>query len=273
MSTHGCLPTTNVEGRSMERPAAETAAPFRFDAAQREELVLEHLAHVHYIARRIHCRLPPQVRLEDLVNAGVVGLLDAVAKFDPAKNVKLKAYAEFRIRGAILDSLRKGDWSPRALRREGRRLEEAISTCQARLGHAPNDQEIAAELQVSLTDLQRLLRDLDGLEVEDLQGLVADGNLSSQEASSHSDDDPFSITVRSEMSRLLMNAIAELSERERQVLALHHFKDLPMKAVGSVLGIGKSRVSQIHSTALLHLRAQLTEVMSPRPSRVSSPPH
>lgn len=257
----------------MEGRAAETAAPLGFDPAQREELVLEHLAHVHYIARRIHCRLPPQVRLEDLVNAGVVGLLDAVAKYDPAKNVKLKAYAEFRIRGAILDSLRAGDWSPRALRRQGRRLEEAISTCQARLGHAPNDQEIAAELQMSLIDLQCLLRDLDGLEIEDLQGLVADGRLSNQDSSSHSDDDPFSVTVRSEMTRLLMNAIAELSERERQVLALHHFKDLPMKAVGSVLGIGKSRVSQIHSTALLHLRAQLTEVMCPRPSRVYNASH
>jgi RNA polymerase sigma factor for flagellar operon FliA len=273
MSTHGYVPGTNVEERSIDTRATEIAAPFRFDAAQREELVLEHLAHVHYIARRIHCRLPPQVRLEDLVNAGVVGLLDAVSKYDPTKNVKLKAYAEFRIRGAILDSLREGDWSPRALRREGRRLEEAVSACQARLGHAPNDQEIAAELQMSLTDLQLLLRDLDGLEIEDLQGLVADGQQSSREAPSHSEDDPFSITVRSEMTRLLMNAIAELSERERQVLALHHFKDLPMKAVGSVLGIGKSRVSQIHSTALLHLRAQLTEVMSPRPSRASVAPH
>jgi RNA polymerase sigma factor for flagellar operon FliA len=273
VSTHGNVPGTDVEERSMERRAAETTAPFGFDPAQREELVLEHLAHVHYIARRIHCRLPAQVRLEDLVNAGVVGLLDAVAKYDPAKNVKLKAYAEFRIRGAILDSLREGDWSPRALRRQGRRLEEAISACQARIGHAPTDQEIAAELQMSLTDLQRLVRDLDGLEIEDLQGLVADGKPSNQDASSHGGDDPFSITVRSEMSRLLMNAIAELSERERQVLALHHFKDLPMKAVGSVLGIGKSRVSQIHSTALLHLRAQLTEVMSPRLSRVSSAPH
>ncbi|HKN62423.1 MAG TPA: FliA/WhiG family RNA polymerase sigma factor [Candidatus Acidoferrales bacterium] len=273
MSTHGYVPRTSVEERSMEGRAAETAAPLGFDPAQREELVLEHLAHVHYIARRIHCRLPPQVRLEDLVNAGVVGLLDAVAKYDPAKNVKLKAYAEFRIRGAILDSLRAGDWSPRALRRQGRRLEEAISTCQARLGHAPNDQEIAAELQMSLIDLQCLLRDLDGLEIEDLQGLVADGRLSNQDSSSHSDDDPFSVTVRSEMTRLLMNAIAELSERERQVLALHHFKDLPMKAVGSVLGIGKSRVSQIHSTALLHLRAQLTEVMSPRPSRIYNASH
>ena len=257
----------------METLAEGRLVSFRPDAAQRDEVVLEHLAHVHYIARRIHCRLPPQVLLEDLVHAGIVGLLDAVAKYDPAKNVKLKAYAEFRIRGAILDSLREGDWSPRALRREGRRLEEAVSSCQARLGRAATDQEVAAELQMKLIDLQRLLSDLDGLDIEDLQGLVADGEMSCRDFSGHSDDDPFSITARSEMTRLLMNAIAELSVRERQVLALHHFKDLPMKAVGSALGIGKSRVSQIHSTALLHLRAQLAGVMPLRTLRVSGASH
>jgi len=257
----------------METPVEENLAPFTRDATQREGVVLEHLAHVRHIARRIHCRLPPQVLLEDLVHAGIVGLLDAVAKYDPTKNVKLKAYAEFRIRGAILDSLRDGDWSPRALRRQGRRLEEAMATFQARLGRVPTDSEIAAELQMKLIDLQRLLRDLDGLEVEELPGFVMDGEPARRDVSNRSDDDPFSIAVRSEMTRLLMNAIAGLSERVRQVLALHHFKDLPMKAVGSALGIGKSRVSQIHSTALLHLRAQLVQVMSPRTPRVSSAPH
>jgi RNA polymerase sigma factor for flagellar operon FliA len=260
-------------GRSIETLAEGRLALFKPDAAGRDEVVLEHLAHVHYIARRIHCRLPPQVLLEDLVHAGIVGLLDAVAKYDPAKTVKLKAYAEFRIRGAILDSLREGDWSPRALRREGRRLEEAVSACQARLGRGATDQEIAAELQMKLIDLQRLLTDLDALDIKDLQGFVADGEMSSRDVSSRNDDDPFTITARSEMTRLLMSAIAELSVRERQVLALHHFKDLPMKAVGSALGIGKSRVSQIHSTALLHLRAQLAGVMSPRAARASIAPH
>jgi RNA polymerase sigma factor FliA len=235
---------------------------FEMDAARREELVLEQLSHVHFIARRIHCRLPPQVLLEDLVHAGIVGLLDAVQKYNPTKNVKLKAYAEFRIRGAILDSLREGDWSPRALRREARRMEKAISMCEHRLGRTPTEQEVAAELELSIDDFQRLMRDLNGLEVEYLQEVLVTKEVGAD--TTHSDqEDPFSSTARSEMTQLLMSAIAQLSERERQVLTLYHFKELPMKTVGSALGIGESRVSQIHSTALIRLREQLTEAMSP----------
>lgn len=241
----------------------EGFAESKSDATRREEIVLEHLTHVHYIARRIHCRLPSQVLLEDLVQAGVVGLLDAVEKYDPRKNVELKAYADFRIRGAILDSLREGDWSPRALRRQGRRLEEAVSKCESRLGRSPGEQEIATELEMSLPALQRLLRDLNGLEVENFQEPVAGGEMAGEDWLG-SKNDAFSITFRSELTRLLMNAIAELSERERQILTLYHFKGLPMKAIGSALGIGESRVSQIHSAALLRLREQFAELMAPK---------
>lgn len=232
------------------------------DQAQREQLVLDQLSHVRFVARRIHCRLPSHILLEDLVHAGIVGLLDAVEKYNPARNVKLKAYAEFRIRGAILDSLREGDWSPRALRREARRLEKAISGCEARLGRAPTEQEIAAELDVSLDDLQSLARDINGLEIEDLQNVLINREISRADLRTSAEDDPFSKTARAEMRALLMNAIAELSERERQVLTLYHFKELPMKEVGSALGIGESRVSQIHSTALLRLREQLADAMA-----------
>src|SRR5579862_6088525 len=139
------------------------------DERQCEKLLLEHIPHVQYVARRIHTRLPPQVLLEDLVHAGILGLMDAVRKYDPSKNVQLKHYAEFRIRGAILDSLRLVDWSPRALRRQARRMEEASARCQARWGREPNEMELADEMQVSLASLQRLQRDLRGLEVGSLQ--------------------------------------------------------------------------------------------------------
>jgi RNA polymerase sigma factor for flagellar operon FliA len=118
-------------------------AMLELDDAQREKLLLEHLPQVHYIARRIHGRLPPQVLLEDLVHAGILGLMDAVRKYDPSKNVQLKHYAEFRIRGAILDSLRQVDWGPRTLRRQARRLEKAILDCKARLGRDPSEPEMA----------------------------------------------------------------------------------------------------------------------------------
>src|SRR6202046_2252528 len=139
------------------------------DEVQSEQLLLQHLPQVNFIARRIHSRLPPQVLLEDLVHAGVLGLMDAIKKYNPAKNVQLKYYAEFRIRGAILDSLRQVDWSPRALRSQARRLEQAIFNCKGRLGRDPTETEIAADMEISLSQLQRLLFDLRGLDVGSLQ--------------------------------------------------------------------------------------------------------
>src|SRR5579863_4463575 len=234
------------------------------DMAQREKLLLDRLPQVHYIARRIHDRLPPQVLLEDLVHAGILGLMDAVRKFDPRKNVQLKHYAEFRIRGAILDSLRQVDWSPRTLRRQARRLEQAISDCKARFGRDPSEPEIAAELNVTLENLQHLLGDLRGLDIGSLQAEANEpgaGEDALQISSGADEEDPYHQTLRSEMTALLAKAVGELPEREREVLALYHYEELTMKEVGAVLGIGESRVSQIHTTALLRLRVRLHELL------------
>jgi RNA polymerase sigma factor FliA len=245
------------------------------DEAARDQLLLEHLPQVQYIARRIHDRLPPQVLLEDLVHAGILGLMDAVRKYDPSKNVQLKHYAEFRIRGAILDSLRQVDWSPRTLRRQGRRLEQAISDCKGRYGRDPTEPEIAAELGMSLEDLQHLMGDLRGLDISSLQ---ADSNEpgSGEEALQYrpgvEEEDPFHQTLRSEMTGLLAKAIGELPAREREVLALYHFEELTMKEVGATLGIGESRVSQIHTAALLRLRARLRELLEKKPVQAAAPP-
>src|ERR1019366_1218818 len=127
------------------------------DPMERERLLLEHLPQVKYIARRIHNRLPAHVPLEDLIHAGVVGLIDAVGKFDPSKNVQLKSYANFRIRGAILDSLREMDWSPRHLRRQARRIDEAHRDLKLRLGRAASEPELAVELGMNLEVFQHLL--------------------------------------------------------------------------------------------------------------------
>lgn len=246
----------NHENHNSRTPGAP------LDDAEREKLLLEHLPQVQYIARRIHDRLPPQVLLEDLVHAGILGLMDAVRKYDPGKNVQLKHYAEFRIRGAILDSLRQVDWSPRALRRQARRLEQAISDCKARLGRDPSEPEIAAELNISLESLQQLLGDLRGLDIGSLQ---AESNESAEEISQPravgEENDPYQQTLRSEMNGLLERAIGELPDRERQVLALYHYEELTMKEVGAVLKIGESRVSQIHTAALLRLRVRMRELV------------
>jgi RNA polymerase sigma factor FliA len=230
---------------------------------QREELLLAHLTQVQFIARRIHSRLPPQVLLEDLVHAGILGLIDAVRKYDPAKNVQLKYYAEFRIRGAILDSLREVDWSPRALRRQGRRLEQAISNCKALLGRDPTEPEIAAELNMTLHSLQRLLGDLQGLDIGSLHANANEpgGEEIIESCTVTEEDNPYHQTLRSEMTHLLEMAIEDLPDREREVLVLYCFEELTMKAVGVVLGISESRVSQVHTAALLRLRAKLGELL------------
>ena len=230
------------------------------DASQREQLLLRHLPQVNFIARRIHNRLPRQVLLEDLVHAGVLGLMDAIRKYNPAKNVQLKYYAEFRIRGAILDSLRQVDWSPRTLRSQARRLEQAVFNGKGRLGRDPTETEIAAAMEISLSQLQRLLCDLRGLDVGSLQ-FDSDLVRNSEEAicgcTSKDEEDPYHQTLRSEMQGLLTGAVDQLPVREREVLALYHFSELTMKEVGLAMGIGASRVSQIHSSAMVHLRARL----------------
>jgi RNA polymerase sigma factor FliA len=244
------------------------------DEAQREKLLLEHLPQVQYIARRIHDRLPPQVLLEDLVHAGILGLMDAVRKYDPGKNVQLKHYAEFRIRGAILDSLRQVDWSPRALRRQARRMEQAIADCKARLGRDPSEPEIAAELNISLESLQQLLGDLRGLDIGSLQSDSNElGDETLQPRAVGEENDPYQQTLRSEMNGLLERAIGELPDRERQVLALYHYEELTMKEVGAVLKIGESRVSQIHTAALLRLRVRMRELIASVALQARQPAH
>lgn len=231
------------------------------DPEERERLLAENLSEVRYIARRIHDRLPSHVQFEDLVHAGILGLIDAVDKFDPAKNVQLKSYARFRIRGAILDSLRQLDWSPRSLRRQARRIEDAHRELASSLGHSPSEPELAAHLRMNLDEFQRLLGELRGLDLGSLHGQSEDDPGEDQLAAvaSRPDEDPFHLALRSEMRALLSQAVDELDEKERQVLALYYLEELTMKEVGLILNIGESRVSQIHTAALIRLRARLRD--------------
>ena len=229
------------------------------DSEERQRLLIENLPEVRYIARRIHDRLPSHVLFDDLVHAGILGLIDAVDKFDPTKNVQLKSYARFRIRGAILDSLRQLDWSPRHLRRQARQIEQVNRELASELGRSPSEPEIAARLGVELVELQRLLGELRGLDLGSLQGQSDDGLIEENVAvaATRPEEDPFHITLRTEMRAVLAQAIEELNDKERQVLGLYYLEELTMKEVGVILDIGESRVSQIHTTALIRLRSRL----------------
>ncbi len=229
---------------------------------EQERVLLEHLPIVRFLARRIHERLPQHVDIEDLVSAGVVGLMDAFAKFDPAKKVQFRSYAQFRIRGAILDSLRTLDWSPRELRRKGRAVEEAIRVLTARLGGAPGENEIAAEMEMSLDDYQQLLGDLKGLEIGTLH--VERNENSGEEELAYvpgkPEDDPLFHCLRGELEERLTDAIANLPDRERLVMTLYYYEEMTMREIGLALGVVESRVSQVHASAVVHLRAALRDL-------------
>jgi RNA polymerase sigma factor for flagellar operon FliA len=227
------------------------------DFEERQRLLIENLPEVRYTARRIHDRLPSHVPFDDLVHAGILGLIDAVDKFDPSKNVQLKSYARFRVRGAILDSLRQLDWSPRYLRRQARQIEQAKRELSSELGRAPSEPETANRLGVDLGEFQRLLGEVHGLAIGSLQGQSDDGLFEENVPATRPEEDPFHLTLRTEMHAILAQAIEKLDEKERRVLGLYYLEELTMKKVGALLDIGESRVSQIHTAALIHLRSRL----------------
>ena len=247
----------------MSKNTAQAYASWQ-DDEERERVLMEQLPQVRYLARRIHERLPRHVPLEDLVHAGVIGLIDALNKFDRSKHVQFGSYAKFRIRGAILDSLREMDWGPRELRRKARRVEEAERKLSLELSRAPTEVEVAKELNLELKEFQQLLTELDGLEVGSLH-LESPWDGKEEDLCDYlpnaPEDTPFFRCMRSEMKELLARVVGELPEKEQQVLALYYFEELTMKEVGAVLGIGESRVSQIHSLAVVRLRARLEELM------------
>jgi RNA polymerase sigma factor for flagellar operon FliA len=252
-----------------------TQAYEEFSASEKptDDLVLEQLPQVKFIARRIHERLPQHVPLDDLVHAGIVGLIDAMHKYDANKNVRFASYAKFRIRGAILDSLREMDWSPRDLRRKARKIEQTIQQLQGEMGHAPSEPELAEAMGLSLEAFQHLLDEIRGLDVGSLQvESLEDGretNLAEMIAGP-ADLDPLHIFLVRERRQLLAEAISQLPAREQQVLALYYQEELTMKETGEVLGVGESRVSQIHSLAVARLRAILTDMNRARTAAASA---
>jgi RNA polymerase sigma factor for flagellar operon FliA len=240
-------------------PAAATAPVL---TAEQERVLVEHLPIVRFLARRIHERLPQHVDIEDLVSAGIVGLMDAFAKFDPAKKVQFRSYAQFRIRGAILDSLRTLDWSPRELRRKGRAVEEAVRVLTARLSHAPGENEVAGEMGLDLEEYQQLLGDLKGLEIGTLH-LEHNEDSGEEELAyvpGRPEDDPLFCCLRGELEERLTGAIAHLPDRERLVMTLYYYEEMTMSEIGLALGVVESRVSQVHASAVVHLRAALKDL-------------
>lgn len=227
----------------------------------REYLVTECLPLVKFIAHRIGARLPAHVEVDDLIHSGILGLMDAIKKFEPGRNVKFKTYAEQRIKGAILDGLRDLDWVPRSLRRKKKDIENAYHILEQQFGRAATDEEVATQLGIPLEELHKNLDDLKGVnlgtfveagedgEGEGLIGIVPDPDA----------EDPQLLLQTRELKAILKQAIDRLPTKERFVVQLYYFDELTMKEIGTLLNITESRVSQLHTKSMLRLRGKLKE--------------
>lgn len=228
----------------------------------RDRLVLHYAPLVKYVAGRVGTGLPTHVDVGDLIQSGIFGLVDAIEKFEPERGLRFETYAMQRIRGAILDDLRSQDWVPRVVRSKAREAERALERLGARLRRTPTDAELATELNVSLDDLRDLYGQLRLTSVVAIEDLVAAGKESGSLVDTLPDDDavdPAAVLVDQDNRRQLAEAIAQLAERDRVVVSLYYFESLTLAEIGKVLGVTESRVSQLHTRAVLRLRAKLVE--------------
>jgi RNA polymerase sigma factor for flagellar operon FliA len=226
---------------------------------ERERLILEHLPQVRLIARRIHDRLPESVSLEDLISTGIVGLIAAIDNFDPSLNVKLKTYAEYKIRGAILDSLRGLDWAPRQRRRKAKQIESAVAAAEQRLHRTPTEEEIATELKLSVDEYHAWLVEIRGMNMGSLECVSGEegGRNLLYYVSDSEQNWPSEIVERAELERLLASSIERMPYLERTILSLYYHEELTLREIAKVVNLHESRVSQLKSQAILRLRSSL----------------
>jgi len=232
-------------------------------AAERETLIHETLPLIKHIAHRVAIKLPSNVEIRDLINAGVLGLLDAIDKFEPERNVKFKTYAEVRIRGAILDSLRNLDWAPRSLRKKSKDLERTYSELSQKLGRPATDEEVSEAMGEDLEDFHALVDQLHGLTIGSFESHTdtEDGENYLNYYPDDGSNDPYAKFEANELTRLLVDVIDDLPEKERLVLSLYYYEEFTMKQIGSLLGVNESRVSQLHTKAMLRLRGKLGKML------------
>ena len=225
-------------------------------------VVVEYSPMVKYVANRIALRLPPHIEVEDLISVGVLGLIDAIEKYDPARGAKFKTYAEFRVRGAILDELRSMDWVPRSIRQKASQVDAVTQKLQAKFGRPPEDEEVAKELGISLDqffDTLNVTRSMPVLSLDDLNIVKETGGQQSllDCLAGKVDADPQVQFRLNELKEIIAKTIDTLPEKERLVISLYYYKELTMSEIGVVLNVTESRVSQIHSKTMFRLRTKL----------------
>ncbi len=232
---------------------------------KREELILKYSPLIKYVAGKLAMRLPPNISQDDLISSGVIGLMDAIEKFDSSKKIRFKTYAEFRIRGAILDELRSLDWVPRSIRKKATELEKTYHYLEKALNRPPKDKEVAKALGISIEKFHKLLdktKSVTFLDIETIRRRMPDSNEEDLFDLIESDNEvnPFTLLNKTEIKEILAKAINSLPEKEKIVVSLYYYEDLTMREIGEIMGYTESRISQMHTKAMLRLRIRLASV-------------
>jgi len=246
------------------KPAAEE---IEITAENREEVIIRYSPMIKYVANRIAMRLPPHIEVDDLISVGVLGLMDAISKYDSSRGAKFKTYAEFRVRGAILDELRAMDWVPRSIRQKASSVDKVVQSLQVKLSRSPEDQEVAKEMGVSLEQFHATLNETKSIPVFSLDDLGIAKDSGEQQSlldclAGKADADPQTQIRLTELKEIIAKAIDTLPEKERLMVSLYYYEELTMKEIGAVLEITESRVSQIHSKAVYRLRTKLKAIIA-----------
>lgn len=224
----------------------------------KEECLKEYAHLVKRIAHHMMAKLPGSVEVDDLIQAGMMGLLDAASRYDELRGAQFETYAAQRIRGAMLDELRGADWLPRSMRRDMRKIETAISRMQQKLGRTPNETEIARELAVPLPEYQQMLQEARGAQLVYYEDFHREGDEDFFDRFElDADSNPMELLHDERFREALIHAIERLPERERQLMGMHYEQDMNLREIGEVMGVSESRVCQLHSQAVARLRASM----------------
>jgi RNA polymerase sigma factor FliA len=229
----------------------------------RDRLILTYAPLVKYVAGRLGSGLPAHVEEGDLISYGLLGLISAIERYDPKRDIKFETYAIVRIKGAIIDELRALDWVPRSVRSRAREIERAIAELESKLGRAPTDEEIAEKIGISQDELEESLTDISRSSIAALDELWSGGAEGDQVSLLDTIEDqsgprPAEALDEVEVRETLADAIARLPEREKLVITLYYYEELTLREIGEVLGVTESRVSQLHTKAVLRLRSRLS---------------
>ena len=229
--------------------------------AERSAILAQHAPLVKRLAHQLRAKLPPSVEVDDLIQAGMIGLLDAVSRYEDDHGAQFETYAVQRIRGSMLDELRSSDWLPRSIRHNMRRIEEAISALQQRLSRPPSDTEVARELQLSLAEYQQMLGECGGHQLiyyEDFHESGDDDHFLDRFCADNTAN-PLQDLLAGDFREALIEAISVLPDREKLLMGLYYEQELNLREIGSVMGVSESRVCQLHTQAVARLRAKLKE--------------